>query len=297
MNQVPLLSHLTNLGVPSSTTQVANIRRSGQYGLGMNPATLDGNTAMITPPAIIRVIQAPLMYQRYDEMYGGQVIGMSQALTELLETYAKSVSGIDFGYSIDTETNPAGPSGQQIEDPTNTRRSDVSPVFTFTEITGNVIWNIFRQWVWDIQHPDSHISLAGSARMINAQQSSGRGRRARTRSQIAATIAVIQPDTTSNPDNMIGCSVITNLFPKDIGMFGYERTIGNSAQRERSITFSGLVIDNEMTHQLGMTLLAQANAARIDFNRRALGFSGVNATLTNSGLMREVAEELAAQSA
>lgn len=293
MAQQTLLQGLTNIGVPSPRSYVANIRDSGQLGLGMNVPMLDGASALAFPPAIIVVLHTPSMYQEYDRLYApsGRP-GMRETIKNLFECFAKSVTGIDFGYTVETESNPAGPSGQQIEDPTNTKRSDVSPVFTFQELTGNPVWNIHKRWMSDIQHPDSHISMAGSRDMIAIQRE---GRKPRTRATYSVAFAVIQPDTTHDPDQITGCSIVVNVFPKDIGTFGYERTIGNTQLRERSITYSGLVIDNEYTHELGISLMRNIQMAKVDFMRRAIGYTDVETAIKNSGLQKEVSEALQSQ--
>ena len=293
MAQPSLLQGLDHIGVPNPYTYVANIRDSGQLGLGMNVPMLDGASALAFPPAIIVVLHTPNMYQEYDQQYESEGLpGMRKTIKTLMETFAKSVSGIDFGYTVETESNPAGPSGQQIEDPTNVKRSDVSPVFTYQELTGNPIWNIHKRWMSDIQHPDSHISMAGSQHMIDLPR---RSRKPRTRASYSAAFAIIQPDTTHDPDQIIGCSIVVNVFPKDIGTIGYERTIGNTQLRERSVTYSGLVIDNEFTHELGIGLMRNIQMARVDFMRRAIGYTDVETAIRNSGLQKEVSEALQSQ--
>lgn len=198
-------------------------------GVGIQPLWLDVATPCTFIPATIVVTSIPQMYLK-----DGKPTPMGILIKNLLESHAKAVSGIDFGYTLGNETNAnVGHDGQQFAVPTKTTRAAVNPSFTFTELSGNLVWNCFKRWIWDINHPDTNASMA-------QVQFPG----AYTMSAYACSFMVIQFDPTMRPDRIIDAAHYANVWPTETGTIGFERTIGQIKSPERSINFTGIVQHN-----------------------------------------------------
>jgi hypothetical protein len=208
--------------------------------MGINPPMLDVATPCTFTPAVIVVTSIPAMYTDR----GGTPTAMGVLIKNLLESHAKAVSGIDFGYTLGTDTGAlAGHDSQQFAVPTKTTRAAVNPSFTFTELSGNLIWNCFKRWIWDIQHPDTNASMA----QVNFPG-------AYSMSAYAASFMVIQFDPTMRPDRIIDAAHYCNVWPTETGTIGFERTIGTVKPLERSISFTGIVQHNAQTKAIGMAI-------------------------------------------
>lgn len=268
-----LLQNAEALGLGVGQT-AANILAGGQLGAGFNTQNLDAATPLTFSPTVLLVLQTPQMYVKSDkDMAFGKVI------KALMETHAKQVTGIDFGYTLEVTDQPFGHDGQNIQVPTQTKRSAVTPSFVFHELKGNLVWNLFNRWVRDIQDPDTNASMArindGTLEFVSSAYS--------------MTMIAIQFDPTMNPDKIIDAAVYTNMFPTDPGgQIGFERTIGQTQIKERTVTFSAIVLHNDTTRELGKTLASNLNIGAYAYDKVVTTPSDVTANLKASGLQAEI---------
>ena len=270
-----VLEKTVSAGLGLGTEQLAaNMMVGGQLGLGLNPSALDAATPLMFPPAVLVVTHVPTMWKA-DPKAG-------QMLKALIETHPKAVSGIDFGYTLETTEQELGHDGQKFEVPTQTKRSAVEPSFTFHEVGGNLIWNFFRQWVWDIQHPDTIQSMARFEEIDPFMSSA-----------YSMSMMAIQFDPTMRPENIIDGMFYSNMFPKDPGgQFGIERQIGATKSVERAVTFSGHVQHDKATRELAVKIAKQLQLAKVNYDRLNPGTEEVSKSLGDTGLEREVKEFL-----
>jgi len=163
MSSNSILTSAANLGLGggagSDQDRLANIMNGGQLGVGFNLANLDAATPLIFTPTVLVVMSTPTMYSVGASKTFNKENAFQKMLKALIETHAKSVTGIDFGYTLETAEQPIGHDGQNIQVPTKSKRSPVAPSFVFPEVPGNLVWNMFNQWVFDIQHPDTNASF------------------------------------------------------------------------------------------------------------------------------------------
>lgn len=256
--------------------KAANMINGSQLGVGLRPATLDAATPLVFPPAVLVVLQTPSMYKDNPEI--------SQALKSLIESHAKSVTGIDFGYTLETQEQPVGHDGQFMQVPTKSKRSAVSPSFVFSEVTGNLVWNIFRQWLFDIQDPDTNASMS-RFEVPDTFMSSA----------YSMTMMAIQFDPTMRPENIIDAAFYSNMFPTDPGgQLGLERQPTQSNVKERTVQFTGHVQHNYTTRELGIKIATELQLAKVNYNKVQPGVTDVNTALKESGLAQEVSSLLAA---
>ena len=211
---------------------VPNYNGNFHLGMGINAPMLDVATPCTFTPGVVVVTSVPRMY-----MHDGRPTAMALMIKNLLETHAKSVTGVDFGYTLGTDTTAiSGHDTQPFAVPTKTTRGQVNPSFTFTELSGNIIYNTFERWIWDIQHPDTNASMA---------QVEFPG--AYTMSAYACSFMFIQFDPTMRPERILGAAHYCNVFPTETGTIGFERTIGTVKPMERTIPFTAIVQHNKQT--------------------------------------------------
>ena len=280
--QDSILQRVTSTGVAPSSL-VANVSRSGQLGTGIRYTKLDGATPAVFNPVVCVVLQVPRMWDRWPKM--------QETLRALMETHAKSITGIDFGYTLATDETPVGHDGQTLKVPTRTSRGGVTPSAVFQEYPGMPVYNLFRQWMFDIQHPDTNSSLLPSNMLDSTQsQSDGTGTTnykdmpAWYMSAYSMSCLFIQYDPSGLPDRIYDAYIIANMFPTGMGDIGFERTINQTTIKERTIEFTGLVQHNENTRELGFRVAEMLALHKINYNFALPGLAGV----TNLGADSQV---------
>jgi hypothetical protein len=278
-----LLENVEYLGV-SNSNKAGNLNIGSQLGVGVQIPHLDAATPLVFPPTVIVVLQTPVMYDTNPEI--------GRMIKSIMESHAKTVSGIDFGYTLETQDTPVGHDGQTMAVPTKTKRSQVNPTFTFQEVTGNLIWNLFRQWIWDIQHPDTNASMVGNADTNQAYRSltAPASPYSFTMTTYALSMLAIQFDPTMLPQNIIDAAFYTNMFPTATGEIGFERTISTSKTMERSISFQAIVQHNNYVRRLAREVAEKMNLRKVKYEFAPSAPGEGNAPLKNivdSGLQRE----------
>lgn len=254
-----VLERAASLGVmPFGNT--ANIARGGQLGTGIRLTRLDAAATLVFNPATVNVLSMPSMFDPYDKL---KIIWAAN-----IETNAKSITGIDIRYTMETAETVIGMDGQSMKVPTRVTRAAVDPSMTFQEVTGNLIWNITRKWLFMIQHPDTNASslpanISNSAEIPEWVPSA-----------YSMSIMVIQYDPTGLPDRIIDAAIITNMFPTDTGDLGMERTIGTTKTMERSIPFTGVIQHNENTRELGRRMAQMLELHKINMDFALPGVAG-----------------------
>lgn len=254
-----------------------NGHRSGlQLGSGTNMPLLDVATPCVFTPVVLVVTSLPAMY-----IVEGKPTRMAWIIKDLIESHAKSVTGIDFGYTLGTQEGPVGHDGQNFQVPAKTTRGQVSPSFSFDELSGNLVWNTFRKWIWDIQHPDTNASMANVVYPG-----------AYTMSAYAMSFMAIQFDPTMRPDQIIDAAHYTNVWPTGTGEIGFERTIGTVKHPDRSISMTGIVQHNDYIKTLAMTIAEQLALHKHNYNIAPPYRKAVDKSIREIGLHVEHEERM-----
>lgn len=239
---------------------VANVFHSGQNGTGIRITKLDGATPLVFNPVIPVVLTVPTMWAAFPQK--------QEMLRALMETHARNITGIDFSYALEATPIQLGHDGQQMDVPTRTTRSQVSPSATFVEYTGNIIYKFFSDWIFDIQHPDTNASALPAMGIMDEKMPGW------TMSAYSMSMLFIQPDPTGLPDRIVDAYIIVNMFPKDIGEIGFQRQLGTSEHKERTINFTGIVQHNNNTKELGIRTMKMLGLHRINYNNALPGLTG-----------------------
>ena len=238
----------STFGGVGSETYVARQDWGGQLGVCFNAANIDAATPLTFSPTFFIVLHLPTMYTKDNPEF-------AKMLKTIIENCPKQITGIDFSYSLETQKTPAGHDGQEMAVPTKTKRSAVNPSMVFQEITGNLIWNCFRQWIFDINDPDTYASMAhvkgGAQNFVSSAYS--------------MTCMAIQFDPTMNPDQIIDAAIYSNMFPTATDNIGFERQISTTNIRERTIQFEAIVRHNAYVRSLAVQVARKLQLAKADY--------------------------------
>lgn len=249
----------------------------GLIGAGENLHNIDASTGALFNPAIIVVIKTPTMFDsRPDD---------ARFLKTIMETHAKSVTGIDFQHQVETGEQKAGHDKQPALVPTGTTRTPVNPQFVFDEVAGNLIWRGFDKWIQGIQEVDSTVTFADLIRR-------GEEIPPYVMSSFTMTMVALQFDPTMNPERLIGAPLYTCMFPTETSMFGIER--GDAAKiPERTIPFAAVVRKNRKTDELGYNIAKLLQLNKPDWGNVPSGYDSVDKLIKDSGNESLVKEVLA----
>lgn len=254
-----LLQNVTQLGTEGRTA-VADMTRGGQLGTGIRFPNIDAASPLVFNPAVIVVTHVPKMWEYHPKL--------QEMLKSIVETHAKSITGIDFGYQMETADTIVGHDGQTQKVPTRSTRTQISPSMTFQEVSGNLIWNLIRMWIYDMQHPDTNFSNLSA-------QLDGQNVAPWLMSSYSMSMVAIQFDPTGLPERIIDAAFYTNLFPTDTTELGIQRALGSSPEiKERTIPFTGIVQHNENTKELGYHIAKMLNLHKIAYDFAVPGLTG-----------------------
>jgi len=228
-------------------TAIALPTRGTQLNVGYNAKNIDAATPLPFSPVQLVVLHLPTMYDDNPEF--------GKMLKTIIEGCPKQVNGIDFGYTADVQKTPNGNDGQEQAVPTRTKRSPVNPSMVFQEVTGNLIWNAFRQWLFDMHDPDTNAAMAhikgGAQNFVS--------------SAFSMTCLVIQYDPSMRPDQIIDAALYSNMFPTNTDNIGFEKQVATTNLRERTINFEAIVRHNAYVRNLGVQVATDLQLAKADY--------------------------------
>jgi hypothetical protein len=263
-NNALLYERAAELGTIGPT---ANVGESGQMGAGPDVLKLDASTPLVLNDIIVVVLSVPGFWNKNPMA--------QQVLKNIMEVQAKSVSGIDLNYRVNSNAVQYSRDGQQLNMPANVTREAVSPTFTYNEFVGSPIWNFHRKWIFNIQHPDSQVSALSAENDEKIPW---------LLSTISASIAIIQPDPTGHYDNIIEGAIITGLYPQETGSFGWKKDVSGTPETpERSITYNGIIHHNDTTRETCKSLLKLLNFHKPNF-QKAANYDSVDSNIARYGI-------------
>lgn len=266
------LNNVTGIAA-GDTTKFANIPLGGQLGLGSRLALIDASTPQVFTPAIAIVTHTPSMFK--------QIEHADSILKSLIERHAQSITGIDFGYTLEQAPTPAGHDGQELQMPTNAKRTAISPSITYPEVQGNLVWQFHKTWICMIRHPDTQASAMAA---LNGNQELN----PMVFSSFSMDICFIQFDSTMRPENIIDGFMVTNMWPTETGNFGLQREIGTSQLQQRSIAYTGLMQHNKNTFRAAQNIASTLNLHVADFENAPPIAEQISERLRDKGVSKEI---------
>ena len=262
---------IPNAGAIAATDSsfIADIQSGAQLGYGPNLPQIDGATPLTLSPVVAIVMHVPTLLAGIDHA--------PETLKALVERHAKEISGIDFGLTLEGSPTPVGQDGQEMHMPTNSKRTQVTPTFTWQELQGNLIWNFIKTWIELIKHPDTQ---ASSLAATNLSQNMS----PMLMSSFTMTVLFIQFDSTMHPENIVDAWFITNMWPQETGMFGAKRQIGHTEMPERQIAFHGVLQHNRNTKALGQVIASKLGLHKVNFDLATPVATTMDSNITDMGL-------------
>ncbi len=245
-----LISNAGQIAATPADT-IADLAYGAQLGFGPNLPQIDGSTPLIFAPVVPIVTHIPTFFTG--------IANAPEVLKALIERHAKDITGIDFGYQLEGSPTPVGQDGQELYMPTNSKRTPVTPTFTWNEINGNLVWNVIRSWIQMIKDPDTQASLLTA---LNTDVTMSPF----LMSFFTMDILWIQFDMTFRPENIIDAWFTTNMWPQETGLFGAKRTIGHSEMQDRQIQFYGLLQHNANTKVAGQMVADALGMHKTNYN-------------------------------
>lgn len=270
-----LLQNVEQIAAGNGDGKIANIMSGGQLGVGAQLPKIDAATPQVFTPAVIIVTHTPSMFQ--------SISNADAILKSLIERHAKSVTGIDFGYTLEGAPVPAGHDGQELNMPTNSKRTPIAPSFVFPEIMGNLVWNFFKFWISMIRHPDTHGSALSA--IFNDETFDPM-----VFSSFSMDLCVIQFDTTMRPENIVDGFMVTNMWPQETGMFGLQREIGVTQLQDRTIPFFGVMQHNQNTYKAAKSIAEALNLHKANYDVSTPISDAIASRLQDKGLSQEITE-------
>lgn len=259
-------------------SQPVNVLVGGQNGYGPRLPQIDAATPITFNPIVPVITHMPSLFKHYE--------GMDKIWKALIEQYARSIDGIDFGYTLEEAAVPIGGDGQEIKVPTNARRTPVDPSISWSaEMPGNIIWEATRLWMMMYRDPDTQVSrLSAELAADNAQFDP------MLMSAFSMSILFIQYDNTMRPDNIITAFFVSNMWPKETGMLGAKMEVGTSEIKERTVPFTGIVQHNAQTVKVGVQVAHMLNLHKINYDFAAPVSDSLEDSLAAAGIGREISE-------
>lgn len=277
-----LLKNVNRIGSNDKATY-ANLVKGGQLGLGEHLRNIDAATPLVLPSVIPVVTHIPEMFKK--------VPNLPEMLKALIEGHAKTITGIDLTYSIETGAGYNYKDSQVAEVPIRATRAPVTATFTFPDYAGEIVRNFFKNWQEMIIDPETQFSK------LSSYLPSGGGEKMDpfVYSYFTMDILYIQPDITLLPENIIGASLEINMFPKTIGPFPRKRDV-NAAHTvpEVPVEFSGVIKDDANTYSLGVQTakLLSLHKANYHYAENPTDSNTKQTIQTESGLQGEINEIL-----
>lgn len=269
-----LLSQVENISSNPNAT-IGNVLSGGQLGLGPRLANIDAATPLVFPPTVAVVTHIPTMMKR--------VPYMPELLKAIIEQHAKTIDGVDFGYTLEEVDGYILNDGQTVKAPSVAKRTEIAPSITFPEYIGNPIWNMFKTWITMMVQPDTGYSKLSS--MLATDDIDPM-----VFSAFSMDIILIQFDITMLPKNIIDAAFVTTMYPKVTGNLGLKREIGVSQTPERNIEFSGIVQHNTNTFRAGQIIAEMLGLHRANFDVSIPVATQVESEIEDFGLYNEIEE-------
>lgn len=269
---------ITNAGLLGTTDEssIADISYGAQLGVGPNLPQIDGATPLVLSPVVAVVTHMPTMFNN--------ILNAAETLKALVERHAKEISGIDFGYQLEGSPTPVGQDGQELHMPTNSKRTPVTPTFTWQELPGNLVWNFHKNWIQMIKDPDTQASVLSA--MANGTTMSPM-----LMSAFTMDVLFIQFDSTMLPENIVDAWFITNMWPQETGLFGAKRQIGHSEMPERQIAYYGVLQHNRNTKAVGQIIATALALHRANYDFAVPVEQEIDPNIQNMGLQEGAMEQ------
>lgn len=254
---------------------VVNLSKGGTHGFVSHLDYLDASSPQVLRPIVPIVAHVPTVFQK--------AAGGSALFKKVFETCVQTMSGIDFGYTIETSEYPVGNDGQVGSAPLSGRRSEVAPSIVIPEVIGNVFWNFFRAWMRIIVDCDTQASS-----LVGVTGDTSDEGIPHLISAYSMDLLLIQYDMSLKVNNIIDGFIITQMFPVDIGQYGITKEVASATRPDRNVTFKGIMQHNGNTLRVAQNVARVLKLHTVDPYWSKPVVQNVDSILTDSALRNEI---------
>lgn len=253
----------------------SNIMKGGQLGIGPQIPNIDAATPLVFPNAICIVTHVPTMFD--------EITYAPEILTSLIEKHAQNVDGISPNLTLSEVEGYTMQNGQVTKMPGITKYDELSPSFTFRELQGNIINRFFETWLSMMSEPNTGYSNLSS--MLNTEDIDPL-----LYSYFSMDIAVIQPDITLLPKNIIDGFFFTCMFPKSAGgELGVKRQVGGDVEtKERSVEFTGVLQRSNTTYRACQLIMETLGLHKANYDNQVPITTEIDNQLKDTGISQEI---------
>jgi hypothetical protein len=229
-----------HLGDQSGTT---NLKYGGMFGytprLGFDGAT-GGKQWLAAQPYVSRniipiLVEAPLFFKALDSNQGK---GYYEALKSLVELHPKSITGLKWGYNVESIETPIGDGTEKFHVPSKVTGTASEPSFTWDEKEGKPIQNFLDIWIrYGISDPRVTQALVTTLPGFASLMKDG-NHKVYDATFYTMTMLFIEPDRLNK--YVSHAWLVSNMYPNTTGEHEGKRDLSAAGEsKEVSVTFTG----------------------------------------------------------
>jgi len=183
--------------------------------------------------------------------------------------HPKSITGFDFGLTINVAKHDIGAGGQQQGEPVKTVRNQSTPSFTYQLKTGRPEQRFIEAWIRMIRDPDT--TYSSSLYIEDRANSSG----SFFAEDYAATILVFEPNQSFT--TVEKAAIVHNFWPTTTGAITLESAPVDDLQlQEIEVPFEGFVEPCRGAEELADDIISQINFLGANPCNRRASYPGID---------------------
>ena len=261
-------------GASSGTIDLA---QAGTRQFAHDIANLSANTPYVRRNVIAVLLDAPEFFK-----YMADTDLLVRGLKRLIETHARTITGLNQTIHTEYAEAPSGGSGEVIETITNVTRERSNPTITCYELAGRTVTRFLNMWIrYGLGDENSKVPLVVTEANLKASQW--------TQNFASATVLFFEPDPTFSDIN--AAWLCTNMQPKDgVNWEGGKDAGVMGVYEELSIPFTATTevsvsVDNLAREIMGNMNKAGLNPAR---TQSVLGAYSADVAKATNGLKEQL---------
>jgi hypothetical protein len=248
----------------NSQSPAVNVVTGGQQGLVTNLKNYVQNAAYVRKNVFAILMESPTGFNdlQEPEVWHG-------LLKALVETGAKSITGLRSTVNVQYVENAIGGAGEMQEDISKATRERSVPTFVWTEKYGMPVFQFFDGWIrYLIQDPEMGIPLVST--LVNRQPMD------QLPDYTGMTVLFVEPDPMFKTVNKAW--LITNMMPKTSGEYVGDRDITQPGQsQDYNIEFTGIQQVGAGVIALAQQQLDEIMLTGVNPNRREAFLQAISA--------------------
>lgn len=256
-----------------SFAPTVDLRHNGQNGYIPDLRTYLTNSAYVRRWLIPILIEYP---RGFDHLPNPEIwIG---TLKSLVETQAKSITGLNGTINVQFVENPLGHSGEIQQDVSQITRARSTPTFVWVERQGRPVKLFFDGWIFNlIGHPDTQTPMINSYRAKDGVDNSNKYFDYLPDFN-TMSVLFIEPDPFQR--RVIDAYLCVNMMPNGSGDTEGSKEMGAAMQnRDITVEFTAITMQSMGVNQFAQALLDELNYSGLNPQNRRSAIEHVHANI------------------